>query len=632
MTSLRVSFLSGFRLSFLVSSLELASCITHSSAYTPRQLRTAGPSRLRSGIEDYNTIMDYRQSTPPQAVVEIEDYDFQRTGCSASTVSTFYPHDWSPASVITAASTPPKSSPRLRDSGPLLLPRVRAQDQFIGFGPDPSCFGHARMPSLSANEFPLQFGGQLPTKYDSETSSNSAAHYPLASTVASQLTAPIELVKSQRPSMAHIRSRSTSHIGNHSRNSSSGSIDASMLNRYGYPTYRHSPTPQPAGSGAPMSRTPSAMNFLAPISLPSGHVQNYPARRRTASPPANSSRLSVEVNDEVDASLDMEETSLLDYLTSPNPTPALTQRTVEARSASRTDFWFDIRNVRSWTDFNVSTIAAVPSFTELLKIGISTRALPTPSRVNLKPEHPAQLAELCANHHAVKVNAALKVSQGEKHIAMRALKITSSAPRQQPNFVASYQSDAEKTIHGDGRGRVVGIVRCFEQWNSGMRNESAMSKIAYLRTLSHLHRCMREHGCRYGFIITEIELVCVRAGGPVNEESQMPLFGYLELAAPIQISSSGLTPSGDLKMTADLALWYLHMLAKEEPLPGQYTWRMDVGGPAARSRSHHLPQDGWIPVVHQVDKREAKRARGWVFPNEPLSKRELVKARKPTKI
>jgi hypothetical protein len=340
----------------------------------------------------------------------------------------------------------------------------------------------------------------------------------------------------------------------------------------------------------------------------------------------------MEISEQPDATLDFEESSLLEYLTAANPTPSLTQHTVEPRPSSRTDFWFDVRNVRSWSDFNVATLAAVPSFLQLLKVGIPTRHLPSPGRVNLKPETPAQLAELCASHHAVKVNAALKVSQGDKHIAMRALKTSSCAPRQQPNFVASYQSDAEKTIYGDGRGRVVGIVRCFDQWHSGMRNESARDKIAYLRTLAHLHRCMREHGCRYGFVVTEIELVCVRAGGPVdNADSEMPLFGYLELAAPVQISACGLTAGGDLQMTADLALWYLHMLAKEEPLPGQYSWRMDVGGPAARSRSHHLPQDAWIPTVHQVEKREAKRARGWVFPNEPLNKRELVKGRRSAK-
>jgi hypothetical protein len=577
--------------------------------------------------------MDYRQATPPQTSVYVEDYDFPCTGGSASTSATFHANDWSPASMMTAASTPPRSrSPsKVRETGPLLLPRVRAQDQHMGWGSDPACFDHRRTTSLNNNDFPMQFGGHLPTPQSSAKRPNGSASYSLVSLPSepvAQNAAFVDLTTPSRPSMAHMRSRSTSNIHSHSRNSSSGSIDASMLNRYGYPTYRQSPTPQPMGMGALMSRTPSAMSFLAPISLPSGQVQNYPARRRTASPSAKSSRLSVELVGEIDLSLDTEETSLLTYLTSPNPTPSLTQRTVEPRPVSRTDFWFDIRNVRVWSDFNVSTLAAVPSFLELLKVGISARHLPTPGRVNLKPETPAQFAELCATHHAVKINAALKVSQGEKHIAMRALKMTSCAPRQQPNFVASYQSDAEKTIYGDGRGRVVGVTRCFDQWNSGMRNESALSKIAYLRTLAHLHRCMREHGCRYGFIMTEIELVCVRAGGPLNADSDMPLYGYLELSTPVQISTSGLAVSDDLQMTVDLALWYLHMLAKEEPLPGQYTWRMDVGGPAARSRSHHLPQDSWIPAVHQVDKREAKRARGWVFPNEPLNKRELVKGRR----
>lgn len=578
--------------------------------------------------------MDYCQATPPRATVEVESSELLCTGGSASTSSTFYPQDWSLESVVTVATTPPRSPLKIRESGPLLLPRVRAQDQFMGLGPDPTCFGQTMATSLASNGFPMQFGGHLPGQQDSERRSSSpssllrTSHAP---TRTSQPLVPVDSVSYQRPIVAHMRSKSTPYIRGHSRNSSSGSIDASMLNRYGYPTYRHSPTPQPTGMATPMSRTPSAMSFLAPITLPSGQVQSYPVRRRTASPAANPSRLSIETLDAIDTGVDMEETSLMDYLTKPNPAPSLTQRTVEARQSSRSDFWFDVRNVRSWSDFNITTVAAVPSFLDLLKIGVSARALPTPSRVNLSPETPAQLAELCAKHHAVKVNAALKVSQGDKHIAIRALTSGPSGPRQQPNFVASYQSDAEKTIYGDGRGRVVGIVRCFDQWHSGMRNESALNKISYLRSLAHLHCCMREHGCRYGFIMTEIELVCVRAGGPVSEDSQMPLFGYLELAAPIQMSTSGLTKDGEMQMTADLALWYLHMLAKEEPLPGQYTWRMDVGGPAARSRSHHLPQDGWIPTVHQVDKREAKRARGWVFPNEPLNKRELVKGRRSLK-
>lgn len=75
-------------------------------------------------------------------------------------------------------------------------------------------------------------------------------------------------------------------------------------------------------------------------------------------------------------------------------------------------------------------------------------------------------------------------------------------------------------------------------------------------------------------------------------------------------------------MTAGLALWYLHMLAKENPFEGMGTWRMEVGGPAALTRQNCLEKDNWIPKPNMSEKREAKRVRGWVMPEEGLSKKE----------
>lgn len=353
-------------------------------------------------------------------------------------------------------------------------------------------------------------------------------------------------------------------------------------------------------------------------------MQSYPNNRRTASPPANQSRLSVEV--EPVEETDLTTSTVLEYLTASNPSPSLIQRISEVNKAQNSHFWFDVRNLRAWSDFNIATIARIPGLLDLLKIDVSVNALPTPGKVNLAPETPGQLAEICANHHAVKVNAALKVAQGEKHIAMRTLRSAPGA-RQQPEFVANYQSDGEKTIYGDGRGRVVGIVKSYDQWNSGYRNGSPIDKIRYLEHLAHLHRFMREHGTRYGFIMTEIELVCVRIGGQPTEDN-IPLFGYLEIASPIQVSASGSAEDDGLKMTVGLALWYLHMLAKEQPFPGQFHWRLDVGGPAALTRRHHLPRDHWMPKVNQQDKRMSKRVRGWVWPDEPLHKRECGRGRK----
>ena len=483
---------------------------------------------------------------------------------------------------------------------------------------------------MPTNGFPMDFGGRLPSRPGLDRRSTSPPGGLCNVTPAcapSSLAHMVHgLASSNRPSIANARSRSSSNVRTHSRNTSSSSIDANLLSRYGYPTYRQSPTPQPVLNSAPTSRTPSAMNHLAPIPMPSGQVQSYPPRRRTASPPANPSRLACEV--QYDPELDEQTSTALEYLAAINPTPALAQRTIEPSKGLNTHFWYDIRNVRSWADFTVSTIAAVPQLLDVLRVPVLKRSLPTPGKVNLIPETPAQLAEACAAHHAVKVNAVLKLTQGEKHIAMRSLKGT-TASRQQPEFVSSYQSDAERTIYGDGRGRVVGVVKCYDQWNSGMRSGSIVDKIQYLQGLAHLHRFMREHETRYGFIMTEIELVCVRAGGPLGPDSNVPLFGYLEVAAPVQIATSGLAGDGSPRMTADLALWWLHMLAKEQPLDGQYYWRMDVGGPAALTRKHHLPRDEWMPKCTLSEKREAKRVRGWVFPDEPLSKRECGRGRRP---
>jgi hypothetical protein len=178
-------------------------------------------------------------------------------------------------------------------------------------------------------------------------------------------------------------------------------------------------------------------------------------------------------------------------------------------------------------------------------------------------------------------------------------------------------------------------VKSFDRWNTGMRNEAPHKRVAYLNGLSHLQRCMREHSCRYGFIMTEIELVCVRAGCDVDDD--VPYFGYLEVAAPIATktsdniqfdpdsdSSSCPSPGLSAPMTATLALYYLLMLSKHTPLHAQPGAHLNVGGPGALTRQRVLPEgkDSWVPEPQVGERRDAKRVRGWVFPHDPWSKRE----------
>ncbi|USW55126.1 hypothetical protein Slin15195_G084450 [Septoria linicola] len=573
--------------------------------------------------------MDFRQFTPPADIESCGYDDLQCPGGSAGTDGTYFQQDWSPQTTFTAATTPPRSPMIIRENGSRLLPKPRYQDQLV----EPSYFHssafhtHNRTSSLPVNVFRSTFGPALPQHQADRRSTSPYPHARSISTAPRQSAspAPTDHLSISRPSISSMRSVSSSHISSvrsHSRNVSSSSIDAAMLSRYGYPTYRQSPNTQQLPVSMPASRPPTAMSFLAPIATPSAQMQSYPSHRRTASPPARPSRLSVEADMPVESDVPSPTSTVVDYLCQPNPAPSLIKKITKADTSQVNHFWFDIRNLKSWSDFTVDTISSIPGLLDLLQIDVSMKSLPQPAQVNLAPETPAQLAELCALHHAVKVNAALKVAQGDKHIAMRSLRSGPGA-RQQPEFVANYRSDGEKTIYGDGRGRVVGIVKSYDQWNSGYRNGSPIDKIRYLEHLAHLHRFMREHGTRYGFIMTEIELVCVRAGGPPSSaDDNIPLFGYLEVAPPVQISASGLNEDGSLKMTADLALWYLHMLAKEQPFPGQFHWKVDVGGPSALTRKHHLPRDDWMPKVNLQDKRVSKRARGWTWPNEPLHKRE----------
>ena len=186
-----------------------------------------------------------------------------------------------------------------------------------------------------------------------------------------------------------------------------------------------------------------------------------------------------------------------------------------------------------------------------------------------------------------------------------------------------------------------------------MRHDSNPARrVDYLAGLAHLQKSMRDHCCRYGFLITEIEMVVVRAG---CGEDGMPWFGKVEVSEAIRVSTArqrsttlvidedgneveidDLEADGDVPLTVSLALHHLLLLAKSSPLPGELSTFMDVGGPGALTRqrtwdsafdllAEMVGKDGkdkWIPEPGLAEKRDAKRVRGWVVPTDPWHKRE----------
>ncbi|CAI6339992.1 unnamed protein product [Periconia digitata] len=593
-----------------------------------------------------------RQTTPPTT-------SFNYFPGSAGSISDggFYSPNASPAdSNYTVNTTPPRSP--IRQHGPLLLPKVRTQDQIAEPTTGPirhrrttstassMSYGSAYSPYSRPNSMVRRGSSPFANQHVNSTLTSpvSTSSYDLGLT--STLNSPIVFAtEPRRASIAnHGRSHSASALSRHSRAGSAGSIDESVINRYGFPTYRNIPTYMTtSNAGQPNLDLVTAL----PTTFPQIHETSYAATTASSQDfafpefdqaPAVQYPFSTEVN--FDSFPVTPTSSLMEYLTAPNPSPALVRRLTAQPRGVNTHFWWDIRNLRSWTDFNISTITSLPSVLPLLEVPITANYLPEPARQNAQPENESTLHDIYTSHYTTKINAALKVAQGTTHMVMRGVK---SIPGQnpQPDFISSYPSDYEKTIFGDHRGRVVGLVKCYDQWNTGMRGESPPKQVLYLQGLAHLQRAMREHGCRYGFILTEIELLCVRCGGPsddstvdpttVNAQAGVPIFGYLEVSPPISLSTHSNNnggEEGEIKMTAALALWYLHMLAKENPFEGMGTWRMDVGGPAALTRQNIVEKDAWIPKPQMGEKREAKRVRGWVFPEEPLSKRECGRGKR----
>jgi hypothetical protein len=336
--------------------------------------------------------------------------------------------------------------------------------------------------------------------------------------------------------------------------------------------------------------------------------------------------------------------SLLSYLTEPTqPINLVRQLTISPGRGLNNYFWWDVRNVRSWETFSLDTMSSIPGLLPLLNFGVDTTLFPqgpSPSST-VTPASEVDLANVANKIYFPKVNAAIQLSQGSSSLSLYQVP-SADGSTGNPHFLANYPHDADRTLSGLPRGRVVGIVKSFDRWNTGMRLESPARKVDYLNGLSHLQKCMRDHSCRYGFILTEIELVCVRAG---CDDNGQPYFGYLEVseaiatknaaAAPQFAAESGTPEPVEMPLTVTLALYYLLMLAKSTPLPGQAGSFMDVGGPGALTRQRIWSgfdlaenergkegKDKWIPEPQMGERRDAKRIRGWVWPQDPWHKRE----------
>ncbi|OQE46274.1 hypothetical protein PENCOP_c001G03315 [Penicillium coprophilum] len=620
----------------------------------------------------------FRPTTPPR--LSLEEYIGSGHSRHASN-SSVYSSESSPWSTMTG-NTSPTTSPTRHHHGPKLLPKIRPQDIVI----EPvSAGGPIRHPRVLSNTrnppgfipYPparLSVGRRTRDVADRLTLASPISPAPMTTQGSlSALSSPVTITPSYKRKAG----------GGHSRSVSASVLDLANSAQFGYPTYGDRPkyVPQMQAQTTPTTPiTPITPNIL-PYSSYSQRMtsQHAPASTQTPltvpTPQYNYRQALAAQNSPVLLSpredLPPRSTTLLSYLTLPlQPISLVRNVSVVPTRGLHDYFWWDIRNLRSWSSFSLATFDSLDSrLIQLLKTEIPAELTPhvaVPS-ASLAPESENDLVSLIRDLYAPRVNAALAVSQGKDHLQLYAapdVRNTGHKNHGHPHFLANYLSDTEQTSAGLPRGRLVGIVKSFDRWNTGMRNEAPHRRVEYLNGLAHLQRCMREHSCRYGFIITEIELVCVRAGCDAGDD--VPYFGYLEIAASIPLktaagagrgahehtrdapiatpisersfsssSSSSFPPGHDSSdpdpaedtlpaMTAGLGLYFLLMLSKSVPLPHQPSAHLNVGGPGAMTRQRILAEakDKWIPEPQIGERRDAKRVRGWVWPLDPWHRRE----------
>ncbi|KAK2736651.1 hypothetical protein FQN57_000588 [Myotisia sp. PD_48] len=113
---------------------------------------------------------------------------------------------------------------------------------------------------------------------------------------------------------------------------------------------------------------------------------------------------------------------------------------------------------------------------------------------------------------------------------------------------ASDLSFCDPEMPGRAPNRVPGDIKPSWRWCSNMRYRRSRYR-QYLQGLSHVNWYMKQHNARYGFILTDAELVAIR---------RLDDRGNLEVSDPVMWGATG--RAGAPTLTIRLALWYLGML------------------------------------------------------------------------
>jgi hypothetical protein len=222
----------------------------------------------------------------------------------------------------------------------------------------------------------------------------------------------------------------------------------------------------------------------------------------------------------------------------------------------------DIRSIAFWPAFNLNTI-----LTRYRPLLTTTRL--APDRMPLSPRKPVN-AENTVKHRACelvhpRVRRGLREGFGTlvRTNMMGGQTAVSFDVGEAAQLIERFIPDLAFFVEnqfGTSRNRVPGDVKPSWKWSTAMRTGTTWQRHQYRQVLSQVNWYMRQHGSRYGFVLTDIELVAIQ---------RLDDNGNLLVSNSISWQAGGTARQPQL--TVLLALWYLGMLAAQDLGPGRWS-------------------------------------------------------------